>query len=798
MPIFRAEFKNVHNEDYRVEFRLGTNTLITPITLGASPCIIEQKSEGLFSPIKSRSATFEIVSKDYIFELYTPESRGVSAKVYDSDNNVIFNGYVVPNVYDQTYTYLDTISIECVDAVSTLKDFRYLLKESTPIYRPAIEYIYDFVKECGYTGNIYFAKSYDIDETEITFSEANFFYDDEEHQSWTKYDILNEILQFLGVTLTISGNDIYIIDYRISDSTSFNVYSLTAADNVKYTPTTTSVSVNEVISAYAGGTSTLSLDNVFNKIEISDNLFEINEISPDIFEEDLHDSITESRQLGVNGAQWQRQTVKKHWLRADEVSTETEGYQYKIFCKMKEDTNWTHRYYRHSTGIELDDFYDQGSNSRYTTDRSNKYINTQCCVIQHYAYRPNTGSHGLPTSLDWKQYLTFFVVDDTTLIPNIGFYDRLERPVLEYDVYENIMYKPSTGTSWITLKGDIYYQYDGAKYGEKDKTTLRIVGDGVYQNSPVDEATDITEQRYCTFGRTKENSAYLTGFKTWRMKLQIGDKCWDGTRWRSPIITSLGTEEDIYFYLSYNNSPGDGEPEFFSAFKWMSPIPNTDYTDKVGENAYCIPISADDPDAPTSGHLKLSIYTPRILPVELETMFIQYIGNVLDVSWNQIAPVIFVKDFDLGYVYTDTKVWYSQKKNGNSGDVVYTNLISDSYTNEFNDLEFKINTQQKDKPISRSYACLLDGGYLKTRKHEDGDESKDQEKNVIDLYYYHYNTPKVRYGCNIHSFPNGYNRYTFKNSDPINETVSAGTVFRLDSYTYDLLYDNARLELVQY
>lgn len=799
--LYTSKFSDKNGKVYSIQIHTGTNTVEVPVTMSGSPCIINVVSDGLFSPIKSRQCTLEIVSDRYYMDLYQTSSRGAKCTIKDESNNsIIFFGYLSNNVYNQDYTYLDTIQIEVREAISTLQDYRFTTESTFPKYQSMSSIVIDMIKECGYTGTVYFPNAYNLlnDKpvndilSQLYVSEANFFDDTEEHKPWTKYEVLEEIMKFMNWSLCPYGNDIYIVDYRAlgnSNTVSYSEYSLT--DNTVSIESITKVPIELNISNIAPGTPDLTMDDVFNKIELSDNLYEIDEIAPDIDDNVLEDVIIPGgTTITLDESQWVKTTVTKHWLRADEVSTDVTGYEYQTVQLFKPESGWTHHFYEKDLLVEVDNqgqysnCYDRGSRTQYVSGPINKYINTIGCVLQHYAYRENNGPSNLPTSLDWTDYLTFFITDDTTGTITLTNTARFELPVLEYEVAEEVMWKPSSGTSWITIKGDLFYQYNGAKYGEKNKQKLNIINENskYYTTAPVDKASEIDEQKYVSCYRDYDhykNTGYGTGFSAWKMKLQVGDKYWNGNGWVSNEST---------FYLKYNNNPSNREDEYFPAFSWASIVPNTDYTDKVGENCYAVPIRWNDNNAPTFGKLKLTVYVPRLIPEEIVSLFTQVFRNDVQLDWKNLPPVIYAKDFELNYIYTDTSKWYSAKKNENDSDVVYTNIINDSNTNEFDSLELKINTQLQDRPISRSYVCTANG-YLKTMKHTNGDESKEQEKNCIDAYYWHHNQPKKIYSCNTH--------IEMKPNDIMTATAIDGR-YLLDKYTWDVRNTNLNISLIEY
>ena len=814
--LYTSEFSDKNGKVYEVQIRTGTTTTEVPITLSGDPVVISSSSDNIFAPIKSRSCTIAIVSDSYIFDLYQSSSRGGSVAIRDESNNTfIFKGYIVPNVYDQSYTNLDTIQVEARDAVSTLQDFRFKNKNTDSEYRSLLDYILSFLKECtselipgsGYQGNLYIPEAYDyLNNNSVTdilskiyASEANWFEDTEEHKGLKKYEVLEEILRFMNWTLCPFGDDVYIVDYRLLndyDSITYTAYNIQTG--TKNTVPVTKIPINITCDTNAApGTPNLSLDEVYNKIEISDNLYEIDEISPDIFENTtLTDVIIPGgTTITLDESQWVRTTVTKHFLAPDTTSTEVTGYEYQTVSLLKPESGWQHHFYQKDNFTEITDnvlngfsnCYDTTSTSQYKNGPINKYCNSLGAIIQRYAYRANDGVNNLPTSLDWIDYLTFFLTDETVNgngMISLVHSDILEKPVLEYEVGEQVMWKPSSGTSWITIKGDLFYQYNNVKYGDKNKSTLNIINTTAkyYTTAPVDKASEIQSQNYLGLFRDYDrykDTAYGQGFSCWKMKLQIGNRFWNGTSWTSGEST---------FYLKYNNNPSNHDDESLPAFGWASIVSNTDYTDKVGENAYCIPIRANDVYAPSFGKMKLTIYAPRVLPVEYVSLFSEVYKTDVNIEWQYLPPVIYCKDFEIDYKYTDSTTWYSNQKDSDKEDVVYTNLINDSYTNEFDKIELKLNSQLKDKPISRSYACSIND-YVKTMKHKCGDESKTQEKNIIDSWYWHHYQPKKKYDCNIHGI--------VKPDDIITANAIAGR-FLIDRYTWNMRDDNIQLNLIEY
>ena len=833
MSIYKGIFKDIDETAYTVIIDAHINGTSTEeeITMGESPCIISSSSDDIFSPIKSRSCTLEILTKRWLFDLYSSTAKGIPVRVQKGLNTVFF-GYLTPNSYDQSYTYIDNISLEAVDAVSVLKNYDYVPVNGNPSYQSLISIITTLLDNAGYSGMLYVPNSLtglngaaNSVINSLFVSEGNFFDDDDEHSAWKQYEVLEEIMKYLGWSLVPYGDDVYCLDYRYIKKTPSPKYTsyeistgILANNNVSLSNTLT-IDIN----AYAGGEPTLSMDEVYNKITVSDNLYEINEIAPNIFDDGAHISVTDEKGLGSNSGKWTTTTVKKHWLRPDEVNKTITGYTYQTICRLKPTTNWKHHFYSMpsitAAGTPTEvinqdgmNYYQTGTGSQYTTSAINAYCNTHGCLMQHYAYRPNNGNI-LPTSLDWEDLLTFFNTNDVINgngSMNYNILKKCELPVLEYEVPEEVMYKPSSGKSWITIKGNLYYQYNDAKFGDKQTNTLKIVNTDAkrYVTAPVEDASEIDVQPYLGIKKKYINNStrifisdfdftnlfsshgvtplpFGQGFDMWKMKVQLGDKYWNGSAW---------TTTESTFYLPFNNKPESQDAEeYMPAFGWASIVPNTSYTDKVGEEAYCIPIDSATASHPSKGKLKITVYTPLSVPklvMDLAQALADAGGIPSYFNWYDVPPVIFAKDFEIGYVYTDSNVWYSQHNSNstNSNDILYTNIINNDYVNDFSGLELKVNTQHIDKPISRSYVTT-NSTYVYNIKHTNGDVYKEQEKNLIDMYYEHYNTPKRIYQCNIHNMVSPYS---------IANVTSLGGTYIVDSQSFDVKMNNNTIKLIEY
>ena len=866
MRTFYSEFENINGKLFKLEITSDEATGDDVyLKLSGTPCEMTTSSSSLFAPIKSRSLTISIVSKEWYFDLYEPKSRGTQVKLYEWDktNNVAgktwFRGLLKPNSYDQDFVYLDEIELEAVDAISTAKDYKWVNNNQynsfIDMLIPILQCENDNGYKTGYRGYLYVPETYtklngeNVSQllTHLYASSNNFLDNDDEHTPWTQYEVASEICQFLGWSLVPDGDDVWLVDYRgeYHGSVTYSRYNIQTGT---YVDTYTS-SVNPIhitLESMASGKSKIDIDDIYNKIEISDSLYEIEDLTPDIFDDGTHISVTQERNMGVAGSQWTKTETKKFLWWVTSQSTTITGYDYQTMCRINPSSGWTHFFYKMTDGSLLPNedgkgyYYDYG-NQTYKVGEINKWCNTHGCLIQHYAYLKNEGINNLPSKLDWTDILTFFVANEWTNNNN-GFditsdtekARLVEKPVLQYETAESINWRPASGISWITIAGDLLYQYNGVNYGDKDKGVLSIINETAkfYCTAPVDKSCEVNDKDYCGLYRPRylrdgsENPGYGTGFSLWKMELRIGE----GTEqnpykyWYSEYDDNTDTIVEKWvsypatFYVRYNNNPDGEQNETIPAFKWISTTNNRNFKDKVGVDAYCIPIPSPtaDPnheygaaaDIPSFGKMRLTIYTPSILPLELISLYKQLFGEVWSsASWTQIPPVIYCKDFELGYTYTDENVWWNNHDNTDNKDKVYVGYIDETFKNEFDGLTFKMNTALKDKPISRSFVSFANGGMtgnLQTLRHQNanpewGDVDKEQEYNVIDEYLDHHSDRRVIYKRNM----TGYFRPNAKFTKPGRvvdgqlEGELEGT-FMIDTQSYDFRNDNNSVKYIAY
>lgn len=299
---YTAAFRNTSDDIYTVNIYiqdyLGTPT---ELLLADNPVVIEWRQDDMYQPLKQSVATIRILTDHILTDLYRGDMFGTAVEILKG-NNVIWKGYISPNVYNQEYcTDLDTLEIECIDALAALdyKKYTYITGENK------VSTIYEIVKHC-------FEQSTDLDSLLYTnyldnnnlqlpiqwaIQERNFF--DEEGEPQTCKSVLEHINKVLGTTMFIQGQNILMVDrekcndykesalgfsqFKFSDPTFYSTfYNLNIAYPLDVADNTCNISYNDVYNQVNVIANLNEYEESFINIESKDNE-NLEQIKPKIY-----------------------------------------------------------------------------------------------------------------------------------------------------------------------------------------------------------------------------------------------------------------------------------------------------------------------------------------------------------------------------------------------------------------------------------------------------------------------------------------------------------------------------------
>lgn len=305
--VYTAEFTSIKNVNYKIEINTekgsGTHTLM----LSGEPFSTKMDSEGknIYSPLKTTSATIGIMTKNLESNIYSGKAKGTSVKFTNTDTNKVeFIGYVTPCKYDQNWDeQLEEVEIECIDGIAVLKSIPYPVTGSVETFA---NIIFNCLKQSGCFKRLYVTDNVQLTVNgtdniieKLRVSQNDFFEEKQEGQTnddvaMSCYDVLIEVMQFLGYTMFAEGDEVFIIDYDAikSGNNKYFSYNLTNTTLGTYTTVTKAYS-HQITGESIGETgTTVSLDKVYNKVTVKDDFYTYDSLFPNFGDAKYETNIT--------------------------------------------------------------------------------------------------------------------------------------------------------------------------------------------------------------------------------------------------------------------------------------------------------------------------------------------------------------------------------------------------------------------------------------------------------------------------------------------------------------------------
>lgn len=836
--LYTGRFKNRNEETIQVNIITNNNTAQeTELKfVDESPVVIVQNSsDGIFSPIKSRSCTITIVANEPYYDMYSGTSHGTKVTVNNlGTGECLFYGYLTPCEYNQPLLYLNEIELEAVDAASSLQDFKYELVNAPD---SSIRTVASIVTYClhdiaGYTGGIYVPeyglKSYkaylnNFYPMEIECISEEIFIDDEETLSC--YEVLEEICNFYNLSLVPYGDDVYFIDYKVISNSSSDNENILWKDLVTNQVLQTLVTKTIEKDDYAGDDQNVELDEVYNKISIKADVKEIEEDDilydpvDDAAKSKFYETVYESRLREGTGEEWEFYVGLYSFTKdpSNPSKSTTSNWQTLFNSNaVKNDQNYvltdnfTTQYVTPYNWVNFP--YTSGGNLNYD-------VNAQACLLSKYfGYK---SSEEIPYKANWQNLLMFFPqvqwineyykynttsgIDVTGGNDNIyawwrNFYENHlggALPVLKYRGNKIINFSPANNYSYnnyLLFTGNILWQrncnYDDVNYWIWNRSMQEDQHqyDGTWIPIKEHGAHDTDDAHL--FRRNKNDNEYNTGWPMLKIKLKIGNKYWNGTTWTT-------TESTAWINYHRKNVKTEDETIIWSDFN--KPVTNYDFNKGIDSEGYIIPIKLSDS---LLGKISLDIYMP-LIPWSDGLIYTSDGKNLID--YKKTPPIIFMENLSMKLISSSSSTIWDMLRDpaqaDDDDDIIYSNTINSNNITEFDDLELKINTYNKKKPIGLSY--VLDPAITNGQPdlsqlvyHTQGfyDEYKfslrREELQIIDRYVQHYSKPHKIYNCEVHGYYEPWKCIMPKALDYLKMVV--------DEQEYDVKADANELKIIEY
>lgn len=838
-----GEFTTRDNEDIEVLIISHQDeSEIVELTMSGEPVIISGGTgDSIYTPVKGYEATIEFLSDDYYFDMYSSTVTGTSVIVTNKTNGrVLFRGYLTPCIYEQDFVSLDRIQLSAVSSLSALENIKYeTYSRETKSFKSIIV---DILGKVGLSG-FYFPDNIKLTDnssnilSNIFISEENFFDDDDEQTPWSCKEVLEEIAKYFGVTCTMINGDVWFIDYdRIKNgNTIYNYYSRENVSIVTVDPDITLKRDN-----FRHADMAISLDETYGKITVNSNTYEIDNVFPDDPFDEKNMTVIPEYSPYVTYIHEKTKSSHKYflWWTWDHqtVTTEQKEIFVKYFTSKYIQTSWYDSSHNYLSNKPPYDFVHTSSNS----DEYKNFNKAGCAIIKEAHYDLLDVE---PSSLSWRDYIIVSNgvrkgkdADDS--LSNSIYYDtptygdegepdpfrwgikywedgwedwewrypynskqdaerRAESVKTQlrnagYLLREDASVPPSTPV--FNFKSNLGIKYSS---GNSNKLYLVFQGNAMLTEQYILPISDVSESLDPTELKVQDYS--IGGFNVIPCRLKIGNKYWNGSSWtttESTFSIKIGEVEK-----KQNKNGSYSLLEHLYMDKWMPFRNDVSYTMGLDcGDGVAVPLPSSQN---LSGDVEFSIYAMSmkenskvVSPKVAYWEEFPHWGEEGEQEGGRIGyveiPIVqrgtrfcIIKDLKIGFYSSDNE-WYNTKED--EKDIIYTNVIDDSFYGEFDDIELKINTQVDGKLPSKS-SVMTSSGYVTKLYDSVLRESKVPEERIVEKYYKHYRTPKKKLS------------FTTKDPVDLNDRIYwdyfENETFVVDSFEYNVKDNERTVYLVE-
>lgn len=311
--LITGQFRDYNNALYTVDI-VSNNSRTEALTIGqnglffgSEPVEITCENDSTFDTIIRKSATINLVTKEYIGNrLFADNARNISVEI-KKDGAIVFYGFVEPNTFSQPFIHsLDEFSINCIDALSTLQYYNYaditVKTYDTAKSNANVATFKDMLNDMFsdiLKGGIYYDMSKGISKgrestvfEDISMSELYIIGEDAD-DTMTQEELLNEILQYLNLHIIQNGYDYYIFDWDTIRKERAEWVNI----KTKAKKTLPANHVTLTSELHATDNTSISIDDVYNQIQVKCELEEQENIIESPLDSDNLTSLFSGKQL---------------------------------------------------------------------------------------------------------------------------------------------------------------------------------------------------------------------------------------------------------------------------------------------------------------------------------------------------------------------------------------------------------------------------------------------------------------------------------------------------------------------
>lgn len=316
---YRGFICSLDNKDYRVDIIADSGSTYTELTFagGSSLTLEYSDSQTPFDPIRTSTLSMTFINNDYLSDLLKPHADDVLVKLYSKghgsnswNTRPNFIGYL-QQAGSQNAGYencLEQVTLTANDVLLTAQFKKYTNKSGTS--KKQVVLVSDLLERFQTMFNLFEVRwpksklmadeDYKQGYNEILaipehlhISENNFYSSDTDN-AWDWMHIIESLAKYFGFTALMYQDSLYFIDYldyaRVNETTFANKFtqyvSHMAGDSYWGHGNYSNVMKRITKDSYRGTGHQISFNPIYNKVKVVDNYYEVNELIPNILDED--------------------------------------------------------------------------------------------------------------------------------------------------------------------------------------------------------------------------------------------------------------------------------------------------------------------------------------------------------------------------------------------------------------------------------------------------------------------------------------------------------------------------------
>ena len=269
---YYSTFYGTDSTEYTLKvYKDGFTGTPQEITLSGDPVTIEYTQEDIFKPTKLSGCTIKVLTPRILEDIYTGKVFDVRIEIYKEDD-LIWTGFNSPNIYNSEWlTDYDQTEINGIDTISALQYIKYEKSQNGYQVRTFHDLLLEAIGKVNNTGSLIYMNSLQASLEDLRVNDRAFF--DEDEEPITYLEIVEQICQFLGVTITQWKNDYYMLE--VSKASQFG-----ECDYITYSnnsSTTETKQENEITAVVGEANASISLGDTYNQINVLGNIIEMDE-----------------------------------------------------------------------------------------------------------------------------------------------------------------------------------------------------------------------------------------------------------------------------------------------------------------------------------------------------------------------------------------------------------------------------------------------------------------------------------------------------------------------------------------